>query len=75
MKKAVFIIGIILIASAIICFGVSVWYDRLGGSVMDGSGSFYAETYRRYLIFRRIAIGFLCGGVAAFLVWLITGKR
>ena len=38
--------------------------DRLkGGSVMDGPGDFYAQTFRMYSLFSRIAAWLFAGGV------------
>lgn len=57
MKKIFIIAGIVLLAAAVGCFIVSIYYDRLGGWVLDAEGDFYARTYRRYLLFRKCGIG------------------
>ena len=57
MKKLFIIAGIVLLAAAACCFIVSIYYDRLGGWVLDAEGDFYARTYRRYLLFRKFGIG------------------
>ena len=59
MKKVIWIVSIVLIIAAAVCFGLSVWYDHLGGSVMDGPGDFYANAYRQYRLFLGCGIGLL----------------
>ena len=57
MKKAILIIGIVLIAAALTCFGLSLFFDWLGGSVMDGPNEFYHNAYVRYTLCRNLAMG------------------
>ena len=64
-KRILLIIGAILFFGAAVAFGISRWYYWKGGSVMDGSGDFYARTYKMYNLFLRIAIGLLVAGAAS----------
>ena len=64
-KRILLIIGAILFFGAAVAFGISRWYYWKGGSVMDGSGDFYARTYKMYNLFLRFAIGLLVAGAAS----------
>ena len=64
-KRILLILGAILFFGAAVAFGISRWYYWKGGSVMDGSGDFYARTYKMYNLFLRIAIGLLVAGAAS----------
>ena len=74
-KRILLIIGVVLFFGAAVSFGISQWYWRLGGSVMDGPGDFYAETYRIYSLFLRLAKGLLVAGTGAIAVDLLLRKR
>ena len=62
-KRILLIIGVILFFGAAVAFGISRWYYWKGGSVMDGPGDFYAQTFRMYSLFSRIAAWLFAGGV------------
>lgn len=67
-KRILLVIGAVLFLGAAVSFGVSRWHWRLGGSVMDGPGDFYAKTYRMYRLFLRLAKGLLAAGAGAVVV-------
>ena len=56
MKKAILIIGIVLIAAALVFFCLSLFFHHLGGAVMDASNDFYHKAYQRYMICRTCGI-------------------
>ncbi len=71
MKKAVLIAGIVLLAAALVCFLISLFYNRMGGSVLDGSGDFYARMGRLRDGFGTAALWLCVAGAAALIVRLI----
>jgi len=75
MKKVILILGIVLIVAAAVCFGLSLFFHFLGGSVMDGSNEFYHNAYRRYLISRNCGIGLGIAGVICIVIRLIFFKK
>ena len=68
MKKGLFTAGLALIIAAVICFGVSLFFDHLGGSVMDASNDFYHRAYERYLLFRNCGTGLAILGAVCLLI-------
>lgn len=68
MKKVLFTAGIILIAAALVCFGLSLFFDHLGGSVMDASNDFYHNAYMRYLMFRNCGTGLAAAGAVCLVI-------
>ncbi len=74
MKKAIFIIGIILVITALTCLGLSLFFDWVGGSVMDASNDFYHNAYVRYTICRYLAIGLGIPGVILLAVRFLVLK-
>lgn len=74
-KRILLIIGVVLFLGAAVSFGVSQWYWRLGGSVMDGPGDFYAETYRMYSLFLRLAKGLVVAGAGVIAVSVFWRRR
>ena len=68
MKKGLLTAGLALIIAAVICFGVSLFFDHLGGSVMDASNDFYHRAYVRYLLFRNCGIGLAIPGAVCLLI-------
>ena len=71
MKKILMTAGIILIIAALVCFGLSVFFDHLGGSVMDASNDFYHNTYLRYLLFRNCGTGLAAAGVVCLVIRIL----
>ena len=71
MKKILFSAGIILIIAALVCFLVSLFFDHLGGSVMDASNEFYHNTYLRYLLFRNCGTGLAAAGVICLVIRIL----
>ena len=74
-KRILLIIGVVLFLGAAVSFGVSRWYWRLGGSVMDGPGDFYVKTYRMYSLFLRLAKGLLAAGAGTIAVSVFWHRR
>ena len=74
MKKTFFIIGIVLLIAALLCFGMSIWFHHMGGSVMDGSAALYARLYRRQQFFLRLGIGLSIPGTVLLVIGLIMKK-
>ena len=68
MKKGLFTAGLALIIVAVICFAVSLFFDHLGGSVMDASNDFYHRAYERYLLFRNCGTGLAILGAVCLLI-------
>ena len=68
MKKGLFTAGLALIIAAVICFAVSLFFDHLGGSVMDASNDFYHRVYERYLLFRNCGTGLAILGAVCLLI-------
>lgn len=68
MKKGLFTAGLALIIAAVICFAVSLFFDHLGGSVMDASNDFYHRAYERYLLFRNCGTGLAILGSVCLLI-------
>ena len=75
MKKGIFIIGIILIIAAVIFLGLSVWYNRLGGMVMDAEGNFYARTGMLRDLFQKLSIGSFIAGAVALVIRFMAFKN
>ena len=71
MKKTFLIIGIVLLIAALLCFGISIWFHQMGGSVMDGSAALYARLFRRQQFFLRLSIGLSVPGAALLVISLI----
>ena len=71
MKKTFLIIGIVLLIAALLCFGISIWFHHLGGSVMDGSAALYARLFRRQQLFLHLGIGMSVPGAALLAISLI----
>lgn len=75
MKKALLVIGIILIVAAVICFGVSLFFNFVGGSVMDASNDFIHRAFERSILYRNCGIGLAALGILSFVIhWLKFGK-
>ena len=51
--------------------GLSVFFDHLGGSVMDASNEFYHNTYLRYLLFRNCGTGLAAAGVICLVIRIL----
>ena len=75
MKKGLLAAGLALIIAAVICFGVSLFFDHLGGSVMDASNDFYHRAYERYLFFRNCGIGLAVFGALCLLVRFLKFRQ
>ena len=75
MKKGLLAAGLALIITAVICFGVSLFFDHLGGSVMDASNDFYHRAYERYLFFRNCGIGLAVFGALCLLVRFLKFRQ
>ena len=71
LKKILMTAGIILVIAALVCFGLSVFFDHLGGSVMDASNEFYHNTYLRYLLFRNCGTGLAAAGVICLVIRIL----
>ena len=71
MKKTFLIAGIVLLIAALLCFGISIWFHHLGGSVMDGSAALYARLFRRQELFLRLGIGLSIPGAVLLVIGLI----
>ncbi len=68
MKKALLIIGIILLAAGLISIGLGLWFHHFGGSIMDGSASVYARAYRLQRTFSGVGIGVSLVGAALIVI-------
>ena len=75
MKKGLFAAGLALIIAAVICFGVSLFFDHLGGSVMDASNDFYHTAYERYLLFRNCGTGLAILGAVCLLIRFLKFRQ
>ena len=75
MKKGLLTAGLALIIAAVICFAVSLFFDHLGGSVMDASNDFYHRAYERYLFFRNCGIGLAVFGALCLLVRFLKFRQ
>ena len=74
MKKTVMTIGIVLVAGAVICLGLSWFNHWMAGSVMDGSASFYEKLFRRQNIFLYSGIGLLVVGAILLIISYIRNN-
>ncbi|MBQ4425592.1 MAG: hypothetical protein II882_07660 [Lachnospiraceae bacterium] len=75
MKKVLFILGLSLLAAALISFGISLWFHHMGGSVLDGTASLYARLFRRQQFFLWLGIGLSVSGAALFGISLLMQKH
>ncbi len=72
MKKTLLIIGIILLAAAVICFGISFFFHWMATSVMDGSAELYARLFRRSHIFLLLGAVLSIPGIVMLVVSIVT---
>ena len=75
MKKTILVLAITLIVAAILSFVLCIWYDHLGGSVMDAAGDFYSNAYRKYLLFRNWGIGLIIPGGILLIIYMFVLKK
>ena len=75
MQKGLLTEGLALIIAAVICFGVSLIFAHLGGSVMDASNDFYHRAYVRYLLFRNCGIGLAIPGAVCLLIRFLSFRQ
>ena len=74
MKKTLLVIGVTLLAAAVICFILSLWFRHMHGSVLDGSAGLYERLYRRFQMFLYWGIGLSVSGAALLLIRFIMNK-
>lgn len=67
LKKAVFAAGIILIIGALVCFGLSLFFNYIALSV-DASNEFIHNAFTRAMIFRNCGIGLAAAGIVCLVV-------
>lgn len=68
LKKAVFAAGIILIIGALVCFGLSLFFNHIALSVMDASNEFIHNAFTRAMIFRNCGIGLAAAGIVCLVI-------
>ena len=75
MKKKIMISAIILLVLALVCYGLSLWFYRQGGMVMDGPGEFYQKMGRRVAMSENLAKGFGISGAILLVVSFFIKKK
>ena len=75
MKKTVLVLAITLIVAALLSSVLCIWYDHLGGSVMDAARDFYSNAYRKYLLFRNWGIGLIIPGGILLIIYMFVLKK
>ena len=75
MKKALLIIGIILLAAAGICIGLSIWFHHSAHSFMDGTASLYARLMRQFRTFLFVGLGLSVSGAAALVASILMKAK
>ena len=68
LKKALFAAGIILIIGALVCFGLSLFFNYVALSVMDASNEFIHNAFTRAMIFRNCGIGLAVLGIVCLVI-------
>ena len=53
--------------AALVCFGISLFFQWMARSTMDASDSYYSRQYRRCRIFFWTGTGLLVLGIAAYI--------
>ena len=68
MKKALLIIGIIVLVAGILFLGTSWFYHHMAHNIMDGSADLYHRMFRRRDICMYIGIGLSLAGAALLII-------
>lgn len=75
MKRALIIIGIVLVVLALISFAISLLQHQVATSVLDASNEFIHRAFKRSTVFLFVGIGLALPGVAAIVsAFLFFGK-
>ena len=75
MKKTLLTITVILIAAAVISFGIGLFFHWAYMSALDGSSDLYARLAHRRSIFLTIGIVLLAAGIIVSLFRVFMVKR
>ena len=75
MKKFLFWSVIAAVVCSALSFIISRWFWWVGGSVMDGEGSFYSEVYRKYSIAVRCGWIFLAAAVILLTLYFLLFRK
>ena len=75
MKKLLFLSGMAAAVCSALSFIISRWFWWVGGSVMDGEGSFYSEVYRKYSIAVKCGWIFLAAAVVLLGLYFLLFRK